>query len=224
VFDRLAYVITGFQQDASTRTRQIELMERLHAAGAPDFRAELRAWNHSWESEAEFVFRMSTEAPKIVIFAYSWGAGWGAMQFCQRLRARGMEVANLVLCDPVYRHWYLAGNWRAFVPWIPIKIPCNVRRVDWLRQKTNWPRGHELTAECDGATEIADPILLDCEHVHMAERSEFISLCERVAASTLSIIARPKARVLAQPPPVEARKVILEETTKQVIEQKKNGS
>jgi hypothetical protein len=134
-----------------------------------------------------------------------------------------------VLCDPVYRHWYVLGDWRAFVPWIAIQIPCNVRRVDWLRQKTNWPRGHELVAECEGATDIADPILLECEHVHMAERMEFISLCERVAEESLGVVARPKAKVLHQPPPVGVRKAILEETTKQVIEQKsieqkKNGS
>jgi hypothetical protein len=224
LFDRWAYIIDGFLRHAGKRTRQIELWERLHTAGSPDFRAELRTWNHHWDAEAEFVFRMSTDQPKICIFAYSWGAGWGAMQFCKRLEARGVEVANLVLCDPVYRHWYTLGNWRAFVPWIPILIPCNVRKVNWLRQKTNWPRGHQLKAACNGATEIAEPFVLDCEHMHMSERMEYIGLCERVAAKTLGIAATPRQSILPAPIPVAVRKERLKEATTETIEQKKCGS
>jgi hypothetical protein len=215
LFNRWAYVIDGFLRHAGKRTRQIELWERLHRAGDANFRAQLCVWNQNFEAEAEFVFRMSTAAPKICIFGYSWGAGHGAMQFCRRLEARGVQVDHLVLCDPVYRHWYTLGNWRAFVPWIPIVIPCNVRKVHWLRQMTNWPRGHRLKPRCDEATNIAEPMVLDCEHVHMSERPEYIGLCERVAEESLGLSLSPPEHVLAQPMPIEARKEQLKQSTEE---------
>lgn len=188
------YVITGFLQHSGTRTRQIDTWAALHRAGGPEFRAELRPWNSNWDAEAEFIFRMSPsyDQPKIAIFGYSWGAGWGAVQLCKALEARGVKVANLVLADPVYRHAYWAGNWRAFVPWVPITIPCNVGEVDWLRQTTTHPMGHDLRAAC-ASTRINPARHLSVSHVHMDEQPEFIAACDRVSRKVFGLQIAPSA-------------------------------
>ncbi len=167
LFDRWLYVIPGFTQTRGTRTRLIDLWATMHAAKSSNTTTvQLQPWRSDWKSEAEFISRLSVEHPRILVVAYSWGAGYGFIQLADQLARRGIEVAKAWLLDPVYRHPYLLGQWRAFMPRIPIVVPENVRRVTWWRQDQSWPMGHELRAESP-RTRIDEPRYVRVDHVHM---------------------------------------------------------
>ena len=167
LFNRWIYVIPGFTQTRGTRTRLIDLWARLHSTKSNHTTTvQLQPWKSDWKSEAEFISRLSVERPRIFIVAYSWGAGYGFIQLARQLAKRGIEIARAWLLDPVYRHPYWLGQWRAFVPGIPIVIPENVRRVTWWRQEQSWPRGHELRA-ISPKTRIDEPHYVRVDHVHM---------------------------------------------------------
>tara|TARA_B100000749_G_scaffold280852_1_gene279289 strand:+ start:4358 stop:4954 length:597 start_codon:yes stop_codon:yes gene_type:complete len=196
VIDNWRYVTTGFLQTQGTPTRLVSLWQELHAKySAADSVVRLCSWNNSWSDEAEFVFRLSPGGrPSVVqVFAYSWGAGWGAMEFARQLRIRGINVSLMVLVDPVYRHTYRTGNWRSYVPniigqwrvlssWSKIVIPDNVRGdVHWFRQQISWPAGHDLVAEDARWTRIYDPITLKVNHTHMDDQKVVVDKCMGVA-------------------------------------------
>lgn len=167
-FDTWIYVIPGFTQTRGTRTRLIELWMRLYKRLSDrGVSVQLQPWKSDWESEAELITRTSSPSPSVYVVAYSWGAGWGFSQLAKELRARGIGIKHAWLIDPVYRHRYLAGQWRALLPWVPIKVPSNVKRVTWWRQKETLPHGHDLKAESE-FTEIEPPVWVEgVEHVHM---------------------------------------------------------
>jgi len=194
--NRWCYVITGFLQNAGTRTRMIELWRGLHAVSGHASRAELRPWDSNWDAEAELIMRLSSPNPKtpptILIFAYSWGAGWGAMRLARALDERGVAVNCMVLSDPVYRHWYWAGNWRAFVPWIPITVPGNVMQVRSFRQAKNWPRAHAIKAALPGFTEVWPPVTINATHQNMDEAGAFLTECEIVSEQFFPETRSPK--------------------------------
>lgn len=145
---RWFYVITGFLQHQGTRTGLIDLWHELEDDYcAPGIKVRLCPWNHAWDAEAEFVFRLSADHASVGVGAYSWGAGYGMREFALGLQRRGLAVDQAVLLDPVYRHPYWLGQWRTFFPWYPISIPDNVRQVRAFKQTTNWPRGHALMAD-----------------------------------------------------------------------------
>lgn len=192
---RWVYVITGFMQTAGTRTRMIDLWRGLDALTGNDTRIELRTWWADWDAEAEMVLRTAdiNHDPLILVFAYSWGAGWGAMEFAKRLEDRQLLIKHMVLSDPVYRHWYSAGNWRSFFPYIPIYIPVNVENVDWFRQVRDWPRAHPLLPLDKKATKVSLPITLPGNHASMDEAPKFLHKCEEVAVSYIEELFPPKA-------------------------------
>lgn len=174
--DRWHVCISGFRQHRGSPTGLEALWQRLRAAHHNGVAAvELCAWNDNWSALAEFIwrFRRDGQPPRIGIYAYSWGAGWGFIQLARQLRRRGLEVQHAVLSDPVYRHWYRAGNWRAFVPGIPIEVPANVRRVQYFVQRQNWPRGHRVIAADATQTAIWAPITLNADHEKMDDADEF---------------------------------------------------
>lgn len=190
------YVTTGFMQTQGTPTRLIRLWQELHAKySTANSAVRLCSWNNNWSDEAEFVFRLSPGgAPSVVqVFAYSWGAGWGAMEFSRHLRLRGINVDAMVLIDPVYRHTYRIGHWRAYVPnligqwralssWSKILIPDNVRGdVHWFRQNISWPAGHDLVAEDASKTKIHQPVVLKVNHTQMDDQLVVFYKCMGVA-------------------------------------------
>lgn len=176
------YVITGFLQNQGTPTRLIKLWDLLrtrHSSATSAVR--LCPWNTNWSHEAEFVFRLSNgDPPRVVVCAYSWGAGWGAMELARQLERRGLDVQSMVLIDPVYRHCYSLGQWRALVPWSQIRVPANVHEVHWFRQAVSRPAGHDLVAESTG-TVIHPSVVLRVDHVHMDDQQVCLKKCVEVA-------------------------------------------
>lgn len=175
-FDTWVYVIPGFTQTRGTRTRLIDLWADFHAEYAgPSAVVQLQPWCSDWASEAEFIARSSRTYPRIFVVAYSWGAGYGFVQLAKHLADRGLDVLRAWLIDPVYRHRYWLGQWRAFVPSVPITVPANVKRVSWWRQDKSYPKGHDLRAAAQ-STHVEDPHWLNVGHVHMDDHRPTLNL------------------------------------------------
>lgn len=193
--------IGGFLQTEGKPTGISAAWHRIHCAvSGPQTVVILKSWRNNWSDAAEWVYRMRNgTTPDVRIYGYSWG-GYSATLLAKELRRRAIPVSHMVLCDPVYRHWYKLGQWRAMVPWSEIRIPSNVREVSWLRQQNprwqpilsgHWPQpaGHELIAErpynaaTGQGTRLNDPILLDCEHVWADDDIRFHQLVDQVATA-----------------------------------------
>lgn len=142
-----------------------------------------RTWNDNWAHVAEFIWRLRPPhaAPRIGVYAYSWGAGWGFPQLARECAKRGLVIDVAVLADPVYRHWYRAGNWRAFWPLSTIRVPRSVDRVHWFYQSQNWPRGHRVVAEDPTCTAIWPGMELSADHAYMDDAREFHELALHAA-------------------------------------------
>lgn len=175
------YIITGYTQTAGTRSLLIDLWEKLHRESDPKHSVVLlRPWKSDWEAEAELVLRASTSPnwkvrPTIRVCGYSWGAGWGALQFCQALQRKGLDVERLALIDPVHRHPLAICRWRTLCPsLIPIYVPSNVSgRVLVFAQRMNWPQAHRVIQY---GVEV-HPTIVQCEHGAMDDRPEVIEKC-----------------------------------------------
>lgn len=178
--------ICGFTQSLAAPTG-IELLwqslRREHHNGRVCV-LDPQCWNRRWEDLAEFVWRFRPAAtPRIAVYAYSWGAGWGFVQFAKALRRRGLIVDVAVLCDPVYRHGWI-GNWRALWPASTIRVPCNVSCVHWLYQRQSWPRGHQPVPEDPTNTSVmGGHEIEDTDHTYMDDHPAFHRLALAVAAS-----------------------------------------
>ena len=142
-------------------------------------------WNYDWYTLARFIQINSNQSnaltetnypisnppnpPLINIYAYSWGAGHGAIQLARYLQSVGnYDVQNMVLADPVYYSNFFLFRWRAifcsrfsftrrFAP--KIYIPSNTLNVFWSRQYNNWPRAHSLHSLPAAKTVIYSPHL-----------------------------------------------------------------
>ena len=177
---RCAFVISGFRQGLGTRgAGTYRVWRALQGVAQPDDFVSLHRWNDDWGQVADLVGLLQGEAetpPRVLIAAYSWGAGWGAMRFARELARRGIEVEQMVLSDPVYRHplWSLA--WLALCG-LPITVPGNVRRVKWFRQTKNRPMGSRLRKNFAALTKIDPAGVLDREHEWMDDAPEGYVAC-----------------------------------------------
>lgn len=155
-------------------------------------------WNADVRERVAFVLRNSAPGAKIMLIAYSWGAGWAAMAFARELqRAQenkdwfvSIEVA--VFADPVYRSPLLPAwlplNFLTLLGLFPIKVPANIRRVRWVRQTQSVPRATGLVAE-GPETEIDSGKLIMASHGRADEHPVFVRMCEDEAADFLLLPA-----------------------------------
>lgn len=173
--DSFHIVISGFLQYEGKPNGMIRLWRELHEAHAnPNTLVLLRTWNDNMKNLAEFIWRLGSEYPSVKIYGYSWG-GAASVKLAKCLNRRGMVVSHMVLSDAVYRHTYWLGNWRALVPWSEIKIPSNVKVVDWFRQKDKWPKlsGHKVVAKEPTQTIVNEGKMGNCSHTYMDELYAF---------------------------------------------------
>lgn len=136
-------------------------------------------WNLDWRAQAAHFarhVRINTEGrTRVVVVAYSWGAGWGFLRFARELQGRGVLIDVAIMIDPVYRLPYLpAWAWwlspEALTGLGKIRIPDNVHakpnpgRVICYRQFQSRPMGRECMPAnrwrtvCEPAREI------ECTH------------------------------------------------------------
>lgn len=167
-------LVSGFLQDHGEPNGMVGLWRKIHALQAgPDSAVMLYPWWFDYRTTAEFMWRLRNGGPsRVTLIGYSWG-GVGCVRLAQELRKRGIAVNHMILSDAVYRHGYWLGNWRAFVPWIPIKIPANVHLVDWFRQREAQPYGHDVVAQSRLYTLVNPPTDLEVTHQYMDDAKEF---------------------------------------------------
>lgn len=178
-------VIGGFRQTEGKPTGMVRLWQRLHELHSQSGAVvELRSWNDNWRDLAELIWRVQPDDEPVVVkvYAYSWGAGWGAMQLARELGRRGVNVAWMVLSDPVYRSPLAITRWLAMVPWRSILVPANVRVVHWFRQRLSLPAGHLLRPVRKERTVITPPVWAEVSHLYMDDLKSFHKEAERVAS------------------------------------------
>jgi len=179
--------ISGFTQTEKREHGVYRLAEQLmidHSCGI-FHRVWLRTWKDNWSDVAEHIWllreRYRTNAFKVNIYGYSWGAGWGSVQLAKEMRRRGVSVNCLVLSDPVYRHPNLLFRWMALVGrdwWFAprINIPQNVGEVHSFHQRQNRPQGHRL--RCLSDSTIHHPAIeIVSEHEYMDDAKSWHQCC-----------------------------------------------
>lgn len=176
--------ISGYLQPEDKPTGMLRLWERLGAFRSPDIVVALRPWNSDWKQVAENIFEVSAgSSVRVLIFAYSWGAGFGFVQLSRELGKRGIDVESAVLSDPVYRsRWFprlLA--WLALTRFFSIPVPRNVREVAWLYQRENRPWGRQLRKASGARTVVGPGIRLERIHQYMDDAEPFHRICLKAA-------------------------------------------
>lgn len=200
-------LISGFRQKSEeingvTLLKQ-KLVDNCHYCNGHS-RVDLYPWNVGWRHVAESLLdlaRMKGGDLTICVSAFSWGAGWGAMQLARELDRLGLRIRVMILSDPVYRHPSIFMRWLTLAkrggfrfikyldvfgvlpPGMVIRVPPNVDEVHTLYQTINWPQGSILAYEGDD-TIPHPPIRLRVPHERMDDAPEFhdlvLSIAERV--------------------------------------------
>lgn len=163
----------------------LQLRQRFESQ---DCCTSLHPWNENWKRLVEHFIATGPQAPEeldVCIVGYSWGIGHGAVKLARRLLGEGVHVRRLVSCDGVYRNpWMLWRSLASPVLGTPtIEIPANVKRVDFVRQKTNIPMGHPIAAVIPAATKLIDHgFLFGWRHQDADNSKEFLRLALEAAA------------------------------------------
>lgn len=226
-------IIPGFLQNRAQSNQGLPIIgqEFIHRFNFPGLaQVELDEWNSDWNVQAEWIYRLGIGGtPKVMIVAYSWGAGFGFTRLAQALADRGVEIEHAILSDPVY-HWgdrwmhgfripftnsYLGlAQLKAYYPYsrctrqlseiglLPprpkIKVPPNVKHVDYFIQKNSPLCGHELIAT-DESTVIQRYDVKFRTHTNMDDCPEFWARCREIAATLFQPPAKPKRTSHSKP-------------------------
>ncbi len=196
------FVVAGFTQRESQASGWHQLWRKLNRFSSDARCVEFKTWHQRWDEIADMVqtFAHPKQPPVVRLFGYSYG-GFSSVKLARALKARGIEVASLLLADAVYRAQWLLGWWRSMVAWPQIVIPANVRRVVWFRQfnprfalrrSSEWvgydrwwePAGHDVVAENPEFTQI-DPVkILSCEHTSVDDAPMVHAAALKLAGAT----------------------------------------
>jgi hypothetical protein len=99
-------------------------------------------WNSDWNAVADMIADICQFDSTVSVYAYSWGAGYGARKLAKFLAERGICINTAVLCDPVYRSRFLPFRFLALTRFPKIKWPANVLNIWQIYQRSNRPHGH----------------------------------------------------------------------------------
>jgi hypothetical protein len=181
--ETMVATVRGFNQDASEMTgiegTRDHLAEHFHNLLHVSFDRPVN-WDHDMEGYAAYLARHNYE--RLVILAYSWGMGYGAMHLVQEAIKQGIEVALVLSCDGVFRRLSMPVNKigtffsiRSLSPWAAIQVPDEVGRVAGVRQNRNRPAGHPIKHH--GAKVPLDHIKRkDVRHNNIDESREWMDL------------------------------------------------
>ncbi len=166
-------VISGYSQTEGGRHGCELLALGLRRHSDPQTFVGLRAWNDDFEalaSHIEFASAVSSGGrggrPRIVVYAYSWGVGNGAVSLAWALQKRRIAIDELIACDPVYRSTFadpvpLLGHLARGIGVLrkgDITLPPNIIRARSLIQANNTPAGCRLVKHPHGSTVIEPAI------------------------------------------------------------------
>lgn len=103
-----------------------------------------KRWCDDMTAFAEFIHRNTTLNARILIVAYSWGVGVGAIELIEALAKHGRSVWGLCSCDGVSRTRILP-KWLHFNPaslWSRITLPATLRQFWGVYQRESYPMGY----------------------------------------------------------------------------------
>jgi len=167
--------IMGFTQDTSRESGMEKLWRKLRDQLSLDTHCLVhpQTWDADFDALAEFIFRNGGPQTTVNIYAYSWGAGRGAVALTKALHKRGIQVPRAVLCDPVYHSWvrFYRGVFHASLN-PPIVLPANVWRVDSFYQRQNTPQGTSIVLK-NKVAQQSDPVQLNYNHQYIDDAPEF---------------------------------------------------
>lgn len=164
-------IIGGNTQSLGRRHGTGELWLDLRTYSSPDICVHQLAWNDNMQEMAERIRAYSEPNPRILVAAYSWGAGHGLPNLAKALQDRGLSC-HAVVNDPIYRSRLLSFRWLAFVPGMHVRLPQNVLVEAWLTQKSSpLLKGHDLASDCPVA--IPKATILDRTHIDMDDAPEY---------------------------------------------------
>lgn len=205
----IVQLISGFTQTEENWNGVQELREKLLAElddySSLSVRVRLGEWHNDWFAAARQVYMLRERYPNepfvVVVFAYSWGVGNGLVKFAKYLDRFGVDIAHVVLSDPVYRHWFSPGNWRAIWGDRRIAIPKNVLRIEGFHQETDLPHGRRPMsdqAQCDPW------VLLRRPHAEMDDARDWWKRCIEVAKQQAALAVGSPKNVPATAPTAPA--------------------
>jgi hypothetical protein len=133
----------------------------------------------------------------VALVSYSHGQA-AAVAFAKFAYTLGISTDLWLACDPVYRPTFLP-RWnclqplafRAMLPNGKITVPRCIRRVAWVRQKIDLPRGHDLIAEDPTSTHVADPLIIPLRHTLIDHAPRWVDLIRQ----ELTTWANPPAAI-----------------------------
>ncbi|MGE9270706.1 MAG: hypothetical protein ACQKBU_07870 [Verrucomicrobiales bacterium] len=195
--------ISGFTEDLGKHTGTIALWRKLRRFSSEEVCVQTpRVWNDDWNDIAAMIHRESAPETRILVCAYSWGAGHGFIKLARALHRFDRRIETAVLCDPVYRSHTIFGRWLAMVPGLKIRVPENVDDVFWLRQRNDRPSGHQPVGrdrEINEAPHIYAPV-----NVRHARHG---TIDDSLAYHRLAL--REASRITTEPPRRDAEGPIL---------------
>ena len=179
--------ITGFREDASQVTGIEDIWAEARKHASPDaWILPPMVWNSDWKAQAQLIERHTHIAnTRICVVAYSWGAGYGFTQLAKHLARCNIRVAEACLADPVYRSRFIPFRWLALTDLPRIRIPANVGRVSWVRQRQNRPRAHDLVAS-NPETQIGFAQELKLRHGQIDNSLAFRTMSAKAIARTIA--------------------------------------
>lgn len=170
------FVVSGFTQQRHNifDNGSHAVHEALLNWQSPETSVRLLEWKEDPVGHARRVAATTGPKDKIVVCAYSYGAGWWFRLFAEELARLGRVVHVAVLCDPVLRHPNILKRWRAVWPWQPqvLKLGSNVLRVVHFYQTINEP-GRDILEVSDN-TEVICQKELDMTHQQIDNASEYL--------------------------------------------------
>jgi pimeloyl-ACP methyl ester carboxylesterase len=191
------WLFSGFRQSLLALTGIETLWRQLRGLADHETSIQYRPWDTDPKGVAQFIARNSEREidhavrkdPRIVLIGYSWG-GDCAFDVAVALKAHGLAVCHLVLCDAVHR----SGIFSTRFPLNPLSltrfpkfvIPDNVQRVTAFCQRNDRPSGHRIIFQGE---ECSPTWVTSCGHVGMDECEDFHVAAEDAIAEILTSAA-----------------------------------
>lgn len=202
-------IISGFTQSEEQWDGTQELREKILAElddySSLSVRVRHSTWNDNHKATARQLYMLRERYPEepfvVVVFCYSWGCGNGLVKLAKYLDKFGVDIAKAVLSDPVYRHWFSLGNWRAVMGDARIRIPNNVLSMEGFYQETGAyrfePRGRLPISD---RTKCEPWIKLRLPHAEMDDARAWRNRCVEVAKEQAAIAVGAASNVPASAP------------------------
>jgi hypothetical protein len=152
-------------------------------------------WTADVKELAHELARQGIRNVALVSYSHGQAAAVAVAKFAYTL---GISTDLWLACDPVYRPTFLPRwNWlqplafRAMLPNGKITVPRCIRRVAWVRQKIDLPRGHDLIPEDPTSTHVAEPLIIPLRHTLIDHAPRWVELIRQ----ELTTWANPPAAI-----------------------------